>query len=35
MIQVRPCQIDFLFSITHTHVKKLDELNLFIQKLAC
>ena len=31
---IRPCQIDLLFSVTRTHVKKLGALNLFIQKLA-
>ena len=31
---VRLCQIDFLFSVTHAHAKKLGVLNLFIQKLA-
>ena len=30
----RPCQIDFLFSVTHAHAKKLGALNLFTQKLA-
>ena len=34
-IHVRLCQIDFFFSITCTHAKKLGALNLFIKKLAC
>ena len=33
--RVWPCQIDFLFSVTCAHAKKLSTLNLFIQKLAC
>ena len=32
--EVRPCQIDFLFSVTRVYAKKLGALNLFIQKLA-
>ena len=35
IIAIMPCQIDFLFSVTHTHAKKLCALNLFIQQLAC
>ena len=31
---LRSCQIDFLFSVTRAHAKKLGALNLFIQKLA-
>ena len=31
---LRLCQIDFLFSVTLAHAKKLGALNLFIQKLA-
>ena len=34
LIPVRSCQIDFLFSVTSLHAKKLGALNLFIQKLA-
>ena len=30
----RSCQIDFLFSVTRAHAKKLGALNLFIQILA-
>ena len=33
-LYARPHQIDFLFSITCTHAKKLGGLNLFIEKLA-
>ena len=33
IIHIPPCQIDFLFSVTCAHVKKLGALNLFIQKL--
>ena len=31
---LRPCQIDFLFSVARAHTKKLGALNLYIQKLA-
>ena len=31
---LRPCQIDFLFSVVSAHAKKLGALNLYIQKLA-
>ena len=34
ILNLRPCQIDFLFSATHMHVKKLGALNLFIQKIS-
>ena len=30
----RPCQIDFLFSVTRVHAKNQGALNLLIQKLA-
>ena len=33
-LHLRPCQIDFLFSVTRGHAKKLGSLNLFIKKLA-
>ena len=33
IIHMPPTQIDFLFSVTCTHVKKLGALNLFIQQL--
>ena len=32
---IRPCQINFLFSVTCTLAKKLCALNFFIQKLTC
>ena len=31
---IRPCQINFLFSVTRAHAKKRGVLKLFIQKLA-
>ena len=34
LIELRSCQIDFLFSVTCAHAKKRGALNLFIQKLA-
>ena len=35
IVNLEPCQIDFLFSITRMHAEKLGALNLFIQGLAC
>ena len=31
---IRPCQIDFLFSVTCAHAKKPGAVNLFFKKLA-